>query len=487
MKKVLRFATGLLAMYGIAQTQSLYVTSNDNNQILQYDAGTGAFVKVLDPTNPGLGAPTGIIFGPDGRLYVASSDNNDVLRFDSTAGTFSVFTTGGTLNEPKGLAFGPDGNLYVASSAGGNVQKFDRTTGAFISIFATGGGLTTPVGIAFGPDGNLYVTDPDNNVVLKYNGTTGAFIGTFIAAAFGGVCEPQGLVFGPDRNLYVASSGDAADGDNCGPNGNGSDAILKYDGVTGAFLGNFVTSKAGGLADPVGLTFGPDGNLYVASEDGPETPGPTRGNGQVLKFNGTTGAFISVFVPENSGGLSGPMFLAFDPNQNDYFQIRYAANLDKGDSFVNISNTGASGGNICANVYTFDPAEELISCCTCSVTPNGLQSLSVLKSLISNPLTPAIPTSTVIKIVASSGACNASTVPASNLAHGLLAWGTTLHAKPTAPVSFGVTEAPFSKSDLSAAELAHITTTCGFIQSNGSGFGICKGCAAGGLGASAPQ
>ena len=93
---------------------------------------------------------------------------------------------------------------------------------------------------------------------------------------------------------------------------------------------------------------------------------------------------------------------------------------------------------------------------------------------ISNPLTPAIPTSTVIKIVASSGACNASTVPASNLAHGLLAWGTTLHAKPTAPVSFGVTEAPFSKSDLSAAELAHITTTCGFIQSNGSGFGICK-------------
>jgi hypothetical protein len=38
---------------------------------------------------------------------------------------------------------------------------------------------------------------------------------------------------------------------------------------------------------------------------------------------------------------------------------------------------------------------------------------------------------------------------------------------------------------LSAAELAHITSTCGFIQSNGSGFGICNGCAAGGLGAGA--
>jgi len=130
----------------------------------------------------------------------------------------------------------------------------------------------------------------------------------------------------------------------------------------------------------------------------------------------------------------------------------------------------------------FDPAEELAACCACNVTPNGLQSISVRGSLTSNPLTPAIPTSVVIKLVASVGGCNPSAV--TGLAHGLQAWGTTIHALPTTPVSYGVTETPFAYSDLSAAELAHLTSFCGFIQANGSGFGICAGCSTGGLGAS---
>jgi len=185
---------------------------------------------------------------------------------------------------------------------------------------------------------------------------------------------------------------------------------------------------------------------------------------------------------------------------SDLFQVKYAANLNIGDSFVNITNTGATTNimgtgvgdpgtsqNLCANIYTFDPAEEMVSCCTCVVTPNGLQSLSVLKSLISNPLTPAIPTSVVIKIFATTvtPTCNAS-VGGSISAHGLLAWGTTLHQNTsTAKASYSVTETPFSQAVLSEPELDHLYTTCGFIQANGSGFGICKGCSAGGLGAGA--
>jgi hypothetical protein len=176
--------------------------------------------------------------------------------------------------------------------------------------------------------------------------------------------------------------------------------------------------------------------------------------------------------------------VAFSAN---YFQARYAANLNVGDSVVDITNSGTSGGNICVNVYTFDPAEELISCCSCSVTPNGLQSLSVRNSLISNTLTAAIPTSVVIKLLATTGggaACNASSPTLPGVASGMLAWGTTLHSTPTSPATFGVTETPFTTSTLSPTELTHITSFCGFIQANASGFGICKGCAIGGLGAS---
>src|SRR5271168_5131080 len=108
---------------------------------------------------------------------------------------------------------------------------------------------------------------------------------------------------------------------------------------------------------------------------------------------------------------------------DDTFQVKHAVNLNIGDSFVDFTNSGATvangaSSNLCANVYTFDPQEELVSCCTCSVTPNALQSLSVLKSLISNTLTPAIPTAVVIKLVASSGTCNAAVVTPGNLAPG---------------------------------------------------------------------
>src|SRR5437899_9880055 len=115
---------------------------------------------------------------------------------------------------------------------------------------------------------------------------------------------------------------------------------------------------------------------------------------------------------------------AFGQAGDGPFQVRYASNLAIGDSVVNISNDGASStvafptqnGNICANVYVFSPDEQLISCCTCLVTPDGLVSLSALNDLISNTLTPGFPTSIVVKLLASSGTtgtaagCNASTV-----------------------------------------------------------------------------
>ena len=168
------------------------------------------------------------------------------------------------------------------------------------------------------------------------------------------------------------------------------------------------------------------------------------------------------------------------------FQVRYATNLNIGDSVINITNTGANNGaNICAHVYTFSPDEQLISCCSCTVTANALVSLSAQRDLISNTLTPAVPTSIVIKVLSTvqSGACNAAT-PGTQT-NGLAAWATTLHSIPIAgaPNLVSVRESPFTPATLSASELARIASFCGFIQANGSGFGICKSCRLGGLGA----
>jgi len=121
-------------------------------------------------------------------------------------------------------------------------------------------------------------------------------------------------------------------------------------------------------------------------------------------------------------------------------------------------------------------------------------SLSTKADLISNTLTPLVPTSVVIKIVGTKGTaanmCNASLAGQPNgydITPGLAAWGTTIHLLPavgsTASGTYGVTESAFTPATLSSAELFRMTALCGFIQANGSGYGICKSCRSGGLGA----
>ena len=196
-----------------------------------------------------------------------------------------------------------------------------------------------------------------------------------------------------------------------------------------------------------------------------------------MKFTYLTAATLLVSV-----GAFGQIVA---PEADGVYQVRYAANLNFGDSFINFTNTGVlggfdPGGNICANVYVIDPAQEVVGCCSCPLTPNHLKSISVRNDLISNLLTPGVPTSVTVAVLASIS-CNPAGVNAQNLVRGLKSWGTTIHATPVAGV-YNTTETAFEKSELSASELSKLTLYCGFIQANGSGFGICKSCKQGAQG-----
>ena len=178
------------------------------------------------------------------------------------------------------------------------------------------------------------------------------------------------------------------------------------------------------------------------------------------------------------------------------YQVTYASNLNVGDSVINITNSGATGaglqsgttaaitGSLCANVYAFSPDEQMISCCSCPVTPNGLRSLSAQQDLINNTLTPAIPTSIVVKLYATApvgGSCAGSAASPAAPVPGMAAWTSTIHAGPTAG-TYQRTETPSIPSTLSAGELTRLTQLCTFIVANGSGYGICNTCRLGGLG-----
>jgi hypothetical protein len=64
--------------------------------------------------------------------------------------------------------------------------------------------------------------------------------------------------------------------------------------------------------------------------------------------------------------------------------------------------------------------------------------------------------------------------------NGIIAWGTTVH--PLTGGGFATVESKFTPATLSFAELASLSGRCAFIIGNGSGFGICNSCRAGGLG-----
>src|SRR5262249_29872020 len=139
--------------------------------------------------------------------------------------------------------------------------------------------------------GDLFVSSSTTDAVLRYDGTTGALVGVF--ASGGGLDKPASLTFGPGGDLFVISYF--------------TDQVMRYDGTTGAVEG--VVAAGGGPAPASGLAFSPGGDLFVSSS----------GTNKVLRYDGTTGAYKGVFVtggtsgPFGSPGVRVPFGLAFGP------------------------------------------------------------------------------------------------------------------------------------------------------------------------------
>lgn len=320
----------------------LLVSDYDGNNVLRYDASTGAFVdEFVSKHSGGLNQPQGMVFGPhDHSLYVASGEyapssdpHTAVLRYDGTTGAFiDRFADSGHVDGPHAVVFGPDGNLYVADGffAEGDpkpskIVRYNGTTGEFMDDFVPpgSGGLQGPFALVFGPSGrgprelDLYVVSRRTDSVKQYDGTTGAYLGDFVAGGSGGLDAPIGLTFGPDGNLYVSAGFGAA-----------PSAVFRYEGPaartpgapmpsTGNDGAAFVASGSGDLLTTFGLLFGPDGNgdgeqdLYLPSFKLVGSNKADHKFSTIKRYDGVTGAFIDTFVTANSGGLDQPNYLTF--------------------------------------------------------------------------------------------------------------------------------------------------------------------------------
>lgn len=179
-------------------------------------------------------------------------------------------------------------DLWVVShQIGDPPSRYHAITGARHQT-ADAGHVVEGNGVVVGADLNVYVTSSDDRVV-RFD-RDGAYIDDFVPAGGGGLANPQGLTFGANGNLYVAS--------------HNTHSIKAY-APDGTSLGDFISQGAGSpIEGPHALEFGPNGNLFVADH-----------MDRVLEHDGTTGAYIGMFVdPADNGGLQEPRGMAFTPD-----------------------------------------------------------------------------------------------------------------------------------------------------------------------------
>lgn len=142
-------------------------------------------------------------------------------------------------------------------------------------VLALVGGLGDAQGASAQATSGLFdvlVSSSQTNSVKRFDGETGAYLGDFVAPGSGGLQLTQEVLFDLDGNLLVT--------------GFGTPSILKYDGRTGEFLGAF--SSGYSLRNATKMVYGPDGDLYVSQ---------WAGSSSVARFDGQTGAFVEEVTP----------------------------------------------------------------------------------------------------------------------------------------------------------------------------------------------
>jgi len=184
--------------------------------------------------------PTGIAFSPRGQMFVTSRLDGTVYRI-SALNDCSVFAS--ELGVATGLAFNTDGDMFVGDRSGTifRVNEIGEAT-----EWASHEPSVSAYHLAFGPDEALYVSGP---TVSSFDGITRFDkLGT-PELFFQGLGRPQGLAFDVHGNLYVAASLRGRRGVvRVSPDAKEAELVVAGMNV-------------------VGLAFGPDGDMIVATND----------------------------------------------------------------------------------------------------------------------------------------------------------------------------------------------------------------------------
>ena len=138
-----------------------------------------------------------------------------------------------------------------------------------------------------------------DNAIYEFNPVTGGLLDTLVPpnSSQTVLSGPAGVTVGPDGNLYISSQN--------------NNSIVEFN-ISTQTLSTFINSAVVGIVapNPAGLLFGPDGDLYVASS----------GGGSVVRFDITSASGQLSYASANAtivGGLAEPTEITFGAAAND--------------------------------------------------------------------------------------------------------------------------------------------------------------------------
>jgi sugar lactone lactonase YvrE len=288
-REVLSASAGVDGPLGLALAPDgrLTVSGSLSNDAVTVDLDTLAVSPLVAAGAGGLSV-AGQIAWSGNTLLIANRSGNSILYYDQSGTPTGIRAQGLTAPADSGFTLSSDGHLLVASESVGNVVEYDAVGGSARTLSnACPLSFTMPFDVAVDSEGSVYVSCGPTDGIRRFDALGIAI--SFVLPGAGGLSDPRGLAFGPNGNLFVASL---------------SGEVIEFDGATGSFVGKFIdaTGNGGGPIDPYGLVFR-GGSLYLTSFFPSE----------VREFDAASGAFIQTLVSSGAGGLSGPTNLAFGP------------------------------------------------------------------------------------------------------------------------------------------------------------------------------
>jgi sugar lactone lactonase YvrE len=234
-------------------TAATYTILTPPSTLISTVAGSGAFGSTGSgsvATSQQFEYPQGVATDSSGNFYIADFYNQVVWKV-SSSGSISVaagilgeggilqngiLATSAALSGPSHVAVDSAGNLYISDTYHNEIRVVSATTG-IISAFAGGGTtynapygdggpatsayLSSPQGITFDNAGNLYIADAGHNtirmvatrtgVISTVAGTTGTSnngLGDGGPATSALLANPFGVAFDSQNNMYIADTSD---------------------------------------------------------------------------------------------------------------------------------------------------------------------------------------------------------------------------------------------------------------------------------------